>query len=221
MHNHFYCRSPLIAAACWFCDLCKSMRTYFLNQFHWLRAAPALLASSLFCLLVGCVSAPLPPRLTQVQSERLSELPLSYSVGVVAYMYPVYSDSLTTALKASGVFSQVAPLGDYKRPPDLIATVEKSVHGTAVIPALTFITFGVVPTVVQEDHGFVFSLAPSSRKSQKTMVDASYSGTSTLGWAALFIRALPDYTGTEPEQSERFRRIFAYRTLSALKDRVR
>ena len=182
-----------------------------------LRAAPALFATSTLYLLVGCASAPLPPRLTAAQSKRLSELPLPYSVGVAPYMHPVYSEELTAALKASGVFSQVAPLGDFTRPPDLIATVEKSVHGTAVIPALTFITAGVVPTVVQEDHGFVFSLAPSSRKSQKTMVDASYSGTTTLGWAALGIRALPDYTGTEPEQSERFRRMLAYRTLSALK----
>ena len=182
-----------------------------------LRAAPALFATSTLYLLVGCVSAPLAPRLTAAQSKRLSELPLPYSVGVEPYMHPVYSEKLTTALKASGVFSQVAPLADFTRPPDLIATVEKSVHGTAVIPALTFITAGVVPTVVQEDHGFVFSLAPSSRKSQKTMVDASYSGTTTLGWAALGIRALPDYTGNEPDQSERFRRMLAYRTLSALK----
>ena len=182
-----------------------------------LRAAPALFATSTLYLLVGCASAPLPPRLTAAQSKRLSELPLPYSVGVAPYMHPVYSEELTAALKASGVFSQVAPLGDFTRPPDLIATVEKSVHGTAVIPALTFITAGVVPTVVQEDHGFVFSLAPSSRKSQKTMVDASYSGTTTLGWAALGIRALPDYTGNEPDQSERFRRMLAYRTLSALK----
>ena len=186
-----------------------------------LRAAPALLATSVLCMLAGCVSAPLAPRLTAAQSKRLSELPLPYSVGVAPYMHPVYSEGLTAALKASGVFSRVKPLGDFTRPPDLIATVEKSVHGTAVIPALTFITVGVVPTVVEEDHGFVFSLAPSSRKSQKTIVDASYCGTSTLGWAALGIRALPDYTGTEPEQSERFRRMLAYRTLSSLKDRVR
>ena len=94
--------------------------------------------------------------------------------------------------------------------------MERNVHGTAMIPALTFLTAGVVPTVGEEEHGVVFSLAPSSRRSQKTMVDASYRGTSTLGWAALGFRALPGYTGTDPEQSERFRKMLAYRTIFAL-----
>ncbi len=182
-----------------------------------LRAGHVLLTAVVLCLLGGCVSAPLPPRLTVEQSRRLSELPLPYSVGVAPYMHPVYSDHLTAALKASGAFSKVGPLASFSRPPDLIATVEKSVHGTAVIPALTFVTAGVVPTVVQEDHGFVFSLAPSSQRSRKTMVDASYSGTTTLGWVALGISALPGYTGTEPEQSTLFMKMLAYRTLAALK----
>jgi hypothetical protein len=183
------------------------------------RTAHALLAAVILCPLVGCVSAPLPPRLTAEQSKRLSELPLPYSIGVAPYMHPVYSDRLTVALKASGVFAKVEPLVSFRQPPDLIATVEKSVHGTAVIPALTFLTAGVVPTVVQEDHGFVFSLAPSAQRSRKTMVDASYSGTTTLGWAGLGVRALPGYTGTEPVQSGRFLKMLAYRTLAALKNK--
>ena len=191
-------------------------RIYSLNiTSSLLRAASALLV----CLLAECVSAPLPPRLTAVQRERLTELPLPYSVGVAPYVHPVYSEKLAAVLKASGVFSQVAPLGEFKRPPDFVATVERSVHGSAMIPALTILTAGVVPTVGEEEHGVVFSLAPSSRRTQKTMVDAAYRGTSTLGWAALGIRMLPDYTGTEPEQSERFRKMLAYRTLSALKSK--
>lgn len=181
------------------------------------RAVHALLAAVILGPLVGCVSAPLPPRLTAEQSKRLAELPLPYSVGVAPYMHPVYSDHLTAVLKASSVFSKVEPLASFRQPPDLIATVEKSIHGTAVIPALTFLTAGVVPTVVQEDHGFVFSLAPSAQRSRKTMVDASYSGTTTLGWAGLGVRALPGYTGTEPEQSGRFLKMLAYRTFAALK----
>lgn len=194
------------------CVMIRSLASIFA-----LRVSRALLAAVIFGPLIGCVSAPLPPRLTAEQSKRLSELPLPYSVGVAPYMYPVYSDELTVALKASGAFSKVEPLASFRQPPDLIATVEKSVHGTAVIPALTFLTAGVVPTVVQEDHGFVFSLAPSSRKSRKTMVDASYSGTTTLGWAGLGVRALPGYTGMEPEQSGRFLKMLAYRTFAALK----
>jgi hypothetical protein len=173
----------------------------------------------LLSFLVGCASAPLPPRLTPTESERLSELPLSYSVGVAPYKYPVYSDKLAAALKAAGIFSQVSPISNFDRPPDLIANIEERVHGTAVIPALTFATGGVIPTVVKEDHGLVFSLAPSPRKTQKTFVDASYSGTTTLGWLGLAANVLPDYTFSDPDQSERFRRMLGYRTLAALRPR--
>ena len=49
------------------------------------------------------------------------------------------------------------------------------------------------------------------------MIDASYSGYSTLGWAALAVGVTPDYTFSDPDQSERFRRMLAYRTLKALR----
>jgi hypothetical protein len=170
-----------------------------------------------FCLLAGCASSPLPPSLTSAEAERLSELPLPYSVGVAPYKYPVYSDKLTATLQAAGIFSQVSPISEFAGTPDLVATVEESIHGTAVIPAATFASAGVIPTVVGENHGFIFSLAPSSRRSQKIVVDASYSGTTTLGWAATAVNVSPDFTFSDPAQSERFRRMLSYRTVVALR----
>jgi hypothetical protein len=70
---------------------------------------------------------------------------------------------------------------------------------------------------VGENHGFIFSLAPSSRRSQKIVVDASYSGTTTLGWAATAVNVSPDFTFSDPAQSERFRRMLSYRTVVALR----
>lgn len=182
-----------------------------------MKAGYSLLAASILGPLVSCVSSPLPAQLTEAQGRRLSELPLPYSVGVAPYKYPVYSEKLTVALGASGVFSKVAPLAQFDSTPDLVATVEESIRGTAVLPAATIATGGVVPTAAEENHGFVFSLAPSSRRSQKTIVDASYTGTTTLGWGALAVNASPDYTRSDPEQSERFRRMLAHRTLVALR----
>lgn len=169
------------------------------------------------CLLASCASSSLPPRLTASETKRLSEIPLPYTVGVVPYKHPVYSDHLTASLKASGVFKKVAPISEISGTPDYVAVVEERVHGSAVIPALTLVTAGVIPTVVGENHGLVFSLAPSSRRSQKTKVDASYKGTTTLGWAALAVNVSPDHTSADPDESERFYRMLAYRTLVALR----
>jgi hypothetical protein len=176
-----------------------------------------VLIALILALLASCASSPLPPKLTEVESRRLSELPLPYSVGVARYKHPVYSEKLSDALEATGAFSRVAPLDQFGSPPDLIATVEESIHGTAVIPALTFLTLGVVPTLVDENHGFVFSLTTSSGRSKKTIIDASYRGTTTLGWAALVVNASPEYMQSDPEQSERFRRMLAHRSLVALR----
>ncbi len=168
-------------------------------------------------MLASCASRVLPPRLTSEESVRLSELPLPYTVGVEPFMYPVYSDKLNQALQDAGIFSRVAPLSDFKSPPDFIATVEKTVYGNAVIPVVLFASAGVIPLVTEEDHGLIFSLAPSSRRRDKVIIDASYSGNSTLGWAALAVNAAPDYTFSDPDQSERFRRMLGYRTLIVLR----
>src|SRR4051794_4041884 len=167
-------------------------------------------------LLVGCGSVPLPPALTRAQAQRLRELPLPYSVGVARFEYPAYSESLNKALLAARVFKRVAPLESYSRPPDLIATVEDTIHGTATIPIAAFFTAGIVPSNVQEDHGYAFSLAPSSNRSRKTLIAAHYSGTSTLGWVALPIALLPNHALMDPEHTRRFRHMLAYQTIVAL-----
>ena len=174
---------------------------------------------SLPVVFAGCVvgSTALPPALTASQARRLRELPLPYSVGVARYQYPVYSESLTKALIASRVFRRVAPVESFTRPPDLIATVEEAIHGTATIPIAFLLTAGVLPSSVEEDHGYVFSLAPNSQRNRKTRVDAHYSGTTTLGSAGIAIAALPSYSLYDPERTKRFREMLAYRTLVALR----
>ena len=174
---------------------------------------------SLSAVLAGCAvgSSALPPALTKSQARRLRELPLPYSVGVARYQYPVYSEALTKALISSHVFRRVAPVESFTRPPDLIATVEERIHGTATIPVAFLLTAGVLPSSVEEDHGYVFSLAPSSQRNRKIRVDAHYSGTTTLGSAGLAFAALPNYSLYGPERTKRFREMLAYRTLVALR----
>lgn len=174
---------------------------------------------SLSVVLAGCLvgSSALPPALTASQARRLRELPLPYSVGVARYEHPVYSEALTKALIDAHVFKRVALIESFTHPPDLIATVEESIYGSAAIPVAFLLTAGVLPSSTEEDHGYVFSLAPSSQRHRKTRVDAHYRGTTTLGSAGLAIAALPSYSLYGPERTKRFREMLAYRTLVALR----
>ena len=189
-----------------------------IDSSHTCFVSPSLLlliAISL-SLLTGCASSSLPPRLKPKEAELISALPLSASVGVMSYKHPAYSDKLTSALQSAGIFSQVLPISDFTSPPDYVAVVEAQVHGSAVLPVATLATLGVVPTVVSEDHGLSFSLAPYSQRSRKVLIDASYRGATTLGWAAMAVNVSPNFTYSDPDKSERFQRMLAYRTLIAL-----
>ena len=171
-------------------------------------------------VLGGCVGAgsfPLPPALMPSQVQRMRELPLPYSVGVVRDKIPVYSDHLTKVLISSRAFKRVAPLASFSRPPDLIATVEERIYGSSAIPLWPLLTGGVLPSTTQEDYGVIFSLAPASNRHRKTIVDAHYRGTSTLGWIGLAIAASPNQTRGDPEETKRFRDMLAYRSLVALR----
>ena len=170
-------------------------------------------------LLASCASSALPPALSKAERATLSERPLPYTVGVETYKHSVYSAKLAEALKDSGAFRQAGLLSELDDEPDWIATVEETVHGNAVIPAVTFATLGLVPTMTRERHGFKFALAPASNRKRKTMVDASYSGLTTLGWAAIPINLLPGYTGGDPDASERVREMLAYQVMSAVRGR--
>jgi hypothetical protein len=176
-------------------------------------------ALAVVLLLTSCASSALPPALSKAERATLSERPLPYTVGVETYKYSIYSDKLAEALKASGAFRQAGLLSELEDEPDWIATVEDTVHGTAVIPAITFATLGLVPTMVKERHGFKFSLAPALDRKRKTMVDATYSGLTTLGWAAIPINLLPGYTGGDPDASERVQEMLAYQVISAVRGR--
>ena len=176
------------------------------------------LASLGLCLLLAsCASTKLPPKLSQAESERLKELPLPYTVGVARDNDSLYSDRLTKVLEQTGVFTKVAPLDSYKKAPDLIATVEEHVYGTSMIPVGYLLTFGVIPSIVEERHGEIFSLAPPKHWKKRVIVDASYKGSTTLGWAAPGVALSPDYCLKKPDQSKRFREMIAYRTLQALR----
>src|SRR4051812_46302835 len=92
-------------------------------------------------LLSGCATSTLPPALSRVQAQRLREIPLPLSVGVASNDFSS-DQGLTEALRDSRVFKHVAPLESYRRPPDLLATVERHVSGATTAPFAAILTGG-------------------------------------------------------------------------------
>ena len=152
----------------------------------------------------GCASASMPPEPADSDMSVVRATHFSCSVGVEEYQSPVYSERLVTALRRTGLFDTVDNL---ERVPDaqLVARVQRRVYGTAMIPWLTGLTLGIVPTTVEEEWGEVFSLAARDEAGSRVLVDFTYKGPTTLGWVALLYNLSPQRTIYSPRKTERFR----------------
>jgi hypothetical protein len=166
----------------------------------------------------GCSSSTLPPKLTAAQVATIRNCHIAVSIGVAPYKYPVYSESLIKDLRATGIFDTVDSIERVKDPA-LVAVVERPVHGTATIPVMTIVTFGILPTTVEEEHGYAFSIRSPSDPGELVRIDYTYRGPTTLGWCAFFLNFLSDRTGGNPEETSRFRDGLAA-ALSAQRNRI-
>ena len=164
----------------------------------------AFVVLSGIALAGGCSSSTLPPKLTAAQIAAIRNVHIAASIGVEPYRYPVYSDSLIKDLRATGMFDRVDSTERLKQP-TLVAVVERPVHGTATIPVLTIITLGIVPTTVEEEHGYAFSLRSPTDPRNLVQIDYTYRGPTTLGCWAFLLNFLSDRTSGNPEETQRFR----------------
>lgn len=175
------------------------------------RGAVAVAAPGILSLVVGgCVgwgSAALPPKLSEAERARIAGAHVPMTVGVERCDAPVYSESLRDALRRTGIFDRVDDLERFDEPPSLVARVERRVHGTAVVPLWTLLTFGIVPTSVEETAGWSFSLGAPERPGERVRIECVHTGRTTLGWIAVFEAADPDRTIVPfaPTDSARFR----------------
>ncbi|MDB6066947.1 MAG: hypothetical protein JWR26_3155 [Pedosphaera sp.] len=154
---------------------------------------------------VGVASSTLPPPLSATQKVRLKTARLPLTVGVERYKYPAYSDALVKALRNTGVFVRVDHLERFSSPPSLVARVERQISGSTVIPILTLLTFGIIPTTADETYGYAFSLGTPGREPQRVPVEYSYQGRVTLGWVSVFLWLTPGHSTFNPEHNRRFR----------------
>lgn len=166
----------------------------------------------------GCSSSTLPPRPTDAQMALLKATHFRASVGVEEYKYPVYSEHLVRDLRSTGLFDAVDPLEKIAAP-TFVARIERPIYGRATFPLWTILTLGIVPTTVEEEHGYVFSLFPTSNPNTSVPIDYRYRGPSTLGWISFFLNFSTDRTGDNPIETPRFREGLAL-ILSLNRDRI-
>jgi hypothetical protein len=145
----------------------------------------------------GCASSRLPSPLSAADHGQIK--PLNLTVGIEPYPYPAYPDKLRSDLRKTKLFKAVDLRSNMKERPDLVAYVEEPICGTASMrPCLTWVTLGLIPTAVTEQHGEVFSFGFPDDPSGKVRVEFTYESTTLLGWLALFMNLSPNWSFNPP-----------------------
>lgn len=159
----------------------------------------------LLLLAVGCATSALPPKLSESQAERVRTTHFAARVAVEQYEPSGYSERLIQALRSTGLFDEVGPLGAVEEP-DLVASVDRPIYGTAsMLPLLTVVSLGIIPTFVSEEWGEDFTLRATGDGGGDVGIELSYEGPTTLGWLALLRAVSPRHTLGNPRETPRFR----------------
>jgi hypothetical protein len=170
----------------------------------WTPTCQATFAGLTLLTLGGCSSETLPPALSEDQLKAIAAKHFKATVGVRRYNAQVYSDNLIDYLRKTQLFDEVAPLESFQTAPTFVARVDRGIYGTATIPIFTAITFGIIPTIISEEHGVEFSLVPGSRPRTPIAIRFSYMGPSTLGWWAFYRALSPNETLGPADSHARF-----------------
>lgn len=107
---------------------------------------------------------------------------------------PLNTSEQTLVSSNGFAFHEVQP-SDKIQAPDLLARVERPITGNAMIPILSLITLGLIPTVTEEEHGYSFSLRSPKSSEQVVIVEYVHRGYTVLGWVAGLLNLFPQWTG--------------------------
>lgn len=163
----------------------------------------------------GCFAHKRPPAPNVSERVLLKTAPLPYSVTVAWWddatktgQNPeAYGDALAKLVIASGTFRSSryertsAPAGQ-----DLVATSTGVYCNTAMIPVLSILSLGLIPTVFQDEHcqGMLLRTAAGQPESEAVQIDVRYTGTVIMGWAAVVVGVLPGWSYGSIEGDSRF-----------------
>lgn len=167
----------------------------------------------LFLVLTGCFTSKMPPALTIEQIKTVSNKRYDCVLGIERYKWPAYSDSLNKALQNSGIFKEIV-WSDSGKKYDLIVRVEERVYGTPTIPILPILTLGILPSIVEEDHGHVFSFQAKDETSAKIRISTKYTGNTILGWVAIPLWISSSFSIGDPENTLKYKQYFNHMVIS-------
>jgi hypothetical protein len=177
--------------------------------------AVAVLVVGVFGMSGGCYAYKRPPALSAEEQALLQDPPLPYSVTVAWWddetktgqSAEAYNGSLAKIVADSGAFAT----SRYERSPapsnqDLVATSTGLYCNTAVIPFVSAISLGLVPTVFQDEQceGMLLRRAAGRPKSEGVEIEVRYKGTVVMGWAGVALGALPGWGWGSVERDSRY-----------------
>ncbi len=174
----------------------------------------ALLVIAILLVAVGIANTPcgvsstLPPKPSAAQLDAVRATHFLATLGVETYKYPIYSEGLVSDLRTTGLFNAVGA-SDAMPQAALIAKIERPVYGSPALPFWALVTLGIIPSTVEEEHGYVFSIRTASNPRSTVLIDYTYRGPTTLGCVAHFMNLSPGRTGHNPIETAEFREALA------------
>jgi hypothetical protein len=170
----------------------------------------ALLAISLIGIVSAGCYAETVPKLSGRVAPGHSDAPTQYHVAVI---YGDSSNNLIPNARAtrewlagSGAFASVSVAGESGPTPDLYAIPRGPQCYSAVVPILTIVTLGIIPTVIDEltCHGAVFRSARNGVGADSVLITDTVSTRIMLGWLAGPVRLLPGWSHRARRSNPRF-----------------
>jgi hypothetical protein len=172
------------------------------------RAAPIV---GLALLLGGCGTMQLPPRLTPDERTLVESHRFDAVVGVAPYKFDHIRKDVRAVVSDTRLFTRVDFVEDLEAmgvAPDLVVSVQGVSGGTALIPILTLVSLGVLPTFARETMGYDLIFAAPDR-SEALTVGYSFRGRVGLGILASPLNLLPGWDHPKNRPPERLGRRFA------------
>jgi len=145
------------------------------------------------------------PSFTAQERQLLTQPPLPYSVVIVecdaatrAKMSKnpeAYAQNLADVAVPSRAFREIRRDVSPGAQADLAATSTGAYCNTALIPVLSIISLGIIPTVWQEeDCEGMFLRSMKFPDRSPVRIDVRFRGTAMMGWASLLVGALPGWS---------------------------
>jgi len=173
------------------------------------RYSTSLLAAGALTLgTAGCGTMTLPPRLSPAERAQIERVRFDADVGVTTEYPRHIRKDVVAILQDTGLFRKVADLDELSEPPDLVVTVTGRHGGKAIIPLLTIVTLGVLPTFFTDDVGYGLVIRSPIPKG-RVPIDYHYTARAGLGFSSAVLNVLPGWHHPAPRPPRRLARRFA------------